>query len=179
MYIWFFTKNVFPNRGGWFLICLSPIVSNQASSIAATNSKVALLKPFNIEDKKDTNGTVSEVTANKWQGCMLQNIRKEPKWIPLLDIEWNTKKTPNRGAAGRPEEPGPPVVPAVPAATVAAYIDSMLEYVSQYAPNCLYRHNATGNFTHIRLAPSQKMGQIKVFWLQTPDLLAPAEKFRS
>ena len=107
--------------------------------MATNTTKVGVLKPFNIADKKDPDGRVSEVTANKWQGCILQNLRKEPKWIPLLELEWGQKKVANRGVHGRPEVPGPPLIPAVPAATVATDIDSMLEYISQYSPNCLYR----------------------------------------
>ena len=45
-------------------------------------SKVGQLKPFMIEEKKDgPNNTVSGVTANKWQGCMLVNIKKEANWL--------------------------------------------------------------------------------------------------
>ena len=65
---------------------------------------------------------------------MLQNIRKERKWTPLLELEWSNKKTPNRGVTPCPEEAGPPVVPT---ADIATHIGSMLEYISQYAPNCL------------------------------------------
>ena len=44
------------------------------------NTKAGHLKPFMIEEKKDgLNRTVSEVTANKWQGCILANIKKEEK----------------------------------------------------------------------------------------------------
>ena len=99
--------------------------------MVANSSKVGLLKPFHNENKKESNGSVSEVTANKWQGCMLQNICKEPKWIPLLELEWGNKKTPNRGVTPRPKEAGPPVVPSVPAADITVLIDSVLEYVSQ------------------------------------------------
>ena len=93
-------------------------------------SKVGVLKPFRIEDRKDANNRVSETTANKWKGSVLQNIRKEPRWNPLLDLTWRPKKIPNRGPEPRPAAEGPPPVPAVPAAEVAADVDSMLEYIS-------------------------------------------------
>ena len=92
-----------------------------------------------IEDRKDANNRVSETTANKWKGSVLQNIRKEPRWVPLLDLVWRPKKVPNRGLDPRPAQAGPPPVPEVPAAAIAADVDSMLEYISQYAPNSLYR----------------------------------------
>ena len=91
-------------------------------------SKIGQLKPFMIEEKKEgPSRSVSEVTANKWQGCMLANIKKEEKWIILIDKTWKAKKNANRGLAG------------ADAAATCAQVDLMLEYVSQYAHNALYR----------------------------------------
>ena len=67
--------------------------------------KVGILKPFNLE-KKDSNGHISEATVYKWQGCLIQNIRKELSWVPLLTLDWLTRKTANRGVQDRPETPG-------------------------------------------------------------------------
>ena len=93
-----------------------------------TTSKIGQLKPFMIEEKKEgPTRSVSEVTANKWQGCMLANIRKEEKWNTLIEKTWKTKKTENRGIEG------------AEAAATSAQVDLMLEYISQYAPNALYR----------------------------------------
>ena len=92
------------------------------------SSKVGHLKPFMLEDKKDAlTRSVSEVTANKWQGCMIANIKKEEKWIPFLSSTWGTKKTINRGFTGEK------------ATFDASQVDLLLEYVAQYAPNHLYR----------------------------------------
>ena len=45
-----------------------------------SSSKAGQLKPFRIEEKKEgPDNSVSETTANKWQGCMLANIKKEEK----------------------------------------------------------------------------------------------------
>ena len=91
-------------------------------------SKIGQLKPFMIEEKKEGPGrSVSEITANKWQGCMLANIKKEDKWVPLLSKTWKPKKTTNRGLVGGD------------AVADSTQIDAMLEYISQYAPNALYR----------------------------------------
>jgi hypothetical protein len=93
-----------------------------------TSSKVGQLKPFMIEEKKEgPTRSVSEITANKWQGCMVANIKKEEKWVPLMTKTWQPKKTANRGLAG------------ATAADDSTQVDQMLEYVSQYAPNALYR----------------------------------------
>ena len=93
-----------------------------------SSSKVGQLKPFMIEEKKDgPTRSVSEITANKWQGCMVANIRKEEKWVPLMTKTWEPKKVANRGLSG------------TTAAADSVQIDQMLEYVSQYAPNALYR----------------------------------------
>ena len=92
------------------------------------SSKVGQLKPFMIKEKKeDPYNVISEVTANKWKGCMIANIRKEEKWVPLMSRAWEQKKSPNRGFTG------------TDAATNSNRVDAMLEYVSQYAPNALYR----------------------------------------
>ena len=93
-----------------------------------SSSKVGQLKPFMIEEKKEgPSRSVSEITANKWQGCMTANIKKEEKWVPLMTKTWQPKKTASRGFTG------------ASAADDNTQVDLMLEYVSQYAPNALYR----------------------------------------
>ena len=90
-------------------------------------SKVGQLKPFLIEERREGPlNSISEATANKWQGNLTANIKKEENWIPLINATWSNKKTPNRGF---PQED----------TTSANYVQQMLEYVSQFAPNCLYR----------------------------------------
>ena len=54
---------------------------------------------------------------------MLANIIKDESWAGLLSETWDVKKVQNRGKD----------------AATATKIDSMLEYISQCAPNCLYR----------------------------------------
>ena len=91
-------------------------------------SKAGQLKPFMIEENKEgPSRSVSEITANKWQGCMMANIKKEEKWVPLMSKTWQPKKSANRGFTG------------ATAADDSTQVDLMLEYVSQYAPNALYR----------------------------------------
>ena len=55
-----------------------------------------------LEEKKEgPNKTISETTANKWQGCMIANIKKEEKWLPFLSPKiWQPKKITNRGLTG-------------------------------------------------------------------------------
>ena len=90
--------------------------------------KAGQLKPFMLEEKKDAHSrSVSEVTFNKWQGCMLANIKKEEKWLQLLSTTWQSKKSENRGFTGADAD------------SKATQVDMMLEYVAQFAPNHLYR----------------------------------------
>ena len=65
-------------------------------------SKIGQLKPFMLEEKKEgPNKTVSETTANKWQGCIIANIKKEEKWLPFLSPKtWGQKKATNRDITG-------------------------------------------------------------------------------
>ena len=92
--------------------------------VATMASKVGQLKPFMIEEKKEgPTRSVSETTANKWQRCMIANIKKEEKWIPFLSPKtWKVKKVATRGFTG--DE----------AAANTTQVDALLEYVSQYAP---------------------------------------------
>ena len=90
--------------------------------------KVGHLKPFLIEEKKEgPKQTISETTANKWQGNIVANIKKNEKWLPYIGKTWGQKKAANRGYTGTQAE-----------ASVLE-VDQLLEYVSQYAPNCLYQ----------------------------------------
>ena len=53
------------------------------------SSKIGQLKPFMLEEKKEgPNNTISEVTANKWKGAILANIKKEEKWVSLIPRTW-------------------------------------------------------------------------------------------
>ena len=56
----------------------------------------------------------------------MTNIKKETDWCPFTaaDYVWDQKKVLNRGKAN---------------AATARNIDAMVEYISTYAPNCLYR----------------------------------------
>ena len=54
-------------------------------------------------------------------------MKKEEKWIPFISKKWKPKKISNRGLSGTSAEED------------STQIDTLLEYVSQYAPNALYR----------------------------------------
>ena len=89
-------------------------------------SKVGILKPFRIEEWKDSNNRVFETTTNKWKCCILQNIRKEPRWNAPIELNWRPKKIANRGVQPRLPVVGPPAVTSVPIVEIATDIDSML-----------------------------------------------------
>ena len=87
--------------------------------------KAASIKPFMLEKKEGPRQVVSETSVNKWIGCLVTNIKKETDWCPFTasDYSWDQKKVVNRGKAD---------------AATARNIEAMLEYISQYTPNCLY-----------------------------------------
>ena len=94
----------------------------------AKQSKVGQLKPFMLEEKKEgPENTISETTFNKWKGCMIANIKKEDKWLPLISLTWQGQKSAHRGFTGDD------------AASQSTQVDALLEYIAQYAPNALYR----------------------------------------
>ena len=69
----------------------------------------------------------------------MQNIQKDQTWIHLLDLNLLPKRVNDQGVAAQPAEKEPPQVTGVPAAVVAADMDTMLEYLSQFSSNRLYR----------------------------------------
>ena len=94
-------------------------------------AKAGHIKPFSLEDRKEGPDKVSEVSVNKWQGCIIANVKREEKWHKFLPAgdksEWQPKKVMDRGFNGETK------------AADALQLNAMLKYVSQYAPNCLYR----------------------------------------
>ena len=138
-------------------------------------SKVGQLKPFMIEEKKEgPQKSVSEVTANKWQGCMVANIKKEEKWVPLMSKTWEPKKITNRGLTG------------ATAAQDCIQVDQMLEYVSQYAPNALYRDitlratSLSAVWTLVRAASSKSTSQLRIVGKNTLlEIIIEVEYFQA
>ena len=88
--------------------------------------KAALIKPFMLEKTEGLKQVVSKTSVNKWIGCLLTNIKKEAEWLPLTvtDYDWDQKKVINQGK---------------PNVVTAHHINTMLEYIIMYAPNCLYQ----------------------------------------
>ena len=94
--------------------------------------KAATIKPFMLEEKKEgPRQVVSEISVNKWIGCVITNIKMETNWYPftVTGYSWDQKKVVNQGK----EDAG-----------IAQNIEAMLEYIGQYAPNCLPRYNSVG-----------------------------------
>ena len=89
--------------------------------------KAGQLKPFLIEERREGPlNNISEATANKWIGNLTANIKKDENWLPFVAATWEKKKYHDRGF---PDDDN----------TSANHVQQMLEYVSQFAPNCLYR----------------------------------------
>ena len=93
-------------------------------------AKLPSLKPFNLEEKQNgPNGTVTEATVSRWEHVILQNLRKEDKWAPYLSTTWNVKED-FKGFAGRDD---------AEKTSKAQAVDAMLAYITQYAPEALFR----------------------------------------
>ena len=55
--------------------------------------KVGQLKPFLIEEKREGPlNAISEATANKWQGNITANIKKEENWLLSLMLHGGIKR---------------------------------------------------------------------------------------
>ena len=93
--------------------------------------KAATLKPFHLDEKKSCNKTVSEATISKWKQVCLQNLRKEDRFQPYLELTWNVKQ-PNKNI----RQEGDTNNQAQARATI---VDDMLTYIAQYAPEVLFR----------------------------------------
>ena len=89
-------------------------------------SKAATLKPFHLEDKKNSDGSVSEATVARWENVILRNIRKEDMWKLHVTTTWDTSKI-HKGFEDEGKE------------KKAEEVESMLAYVAQYAPEAIFR----------------------------------------
>ena len=83
-------------------------------------SKAATLKPFHLEDKKNSDGSVSEATVARWENVILRNIRKEDMWKLHVTATWDTSKV-HKGFEGEGNK------------KKAKEVESMLAYVAAQA----------------------------------------------
>ena len=60
--------------------------------------KAAELKPFHLEERRGASSAVSEATISKWKQVCLQNLRKEDRFQPYLEVIWDVKQ-PNKKRA--------------------------------------------------------------------------------
>ena len=88
-------------------------------------------KPYLLEDcKASPHDKITEVEFDRWQGVILANIKKNPKFLPILSTTWQKSSSVNRGLVD--DENGT-------AAEKAKQVDALLAHISHYGPSALQR----------------------------------------
>ena len=69
---------------------------NSLVNMANTSKSVKL---FNLEERKNQTGSVTEVDIYQWKNTLIDNLSKEPEFKEhCKDTScWNVEKVPNRG----------------------------------------------------------------------------------
>ena len=101
-----------------------------------------LIQPFYLEDKQEgPNYKVPEASVNEWHNSIITNIKREEQWHKFLPTgskpDWKQRRNINRGFNESTK-------------TVdALQLDAMLEFITLYAPDCLYCNISNIYFLHI------------------------------
>ena len=88
-------------------------------------------KPYLLEDcKTSPHDKITEAEFERWKGVMHANIKKNPKFLPLLKITWGKSTTINRNQEDDDTDS---------AADKATQIEALLAHLSHYGPAALQR----------------------------------------
>ena len=79
-------------------------------------------KPYLLPHNK-----VTEPAYERWKGVLLDNIMKNKKFQPLINITWSKSSVSNRGLTGDT------------AAETSKEIDALLQHISHYGPAAVQR----------------------------------------
>ena len=92
------------------------------------------VKLFNLEERKNATGSITDVDIYQWKNTLLDHLRREPEFKEhvLESSRWQTEKVKNRGFEDVEENDGN-------ARKKADQVASMLTKIASYAPKALVR----------------------------------------
>ena len=92
------------------------------------------VKLFNLEERKATTGSITEIDVFQWRSALLDNIRREADYEEHCQTtsRWGTEKEHNRGFQDEEDGDGT-------AKLRAEQVDSMLTKIATYAPKSIVR----------------------------------------
>ena len=98
----------------------------------ATTSKS--VKLFNLEDRKNQTGSVTEVDIYQWKNTLIDNLSKDPEFKDHCKdtSHWNIEKVPDRGFTDSVQGEGT-------AEKKANLVQSILTKIASYAPKTIVR----------------------------------------
>ena len=104
---------------------------NSLVNMANTSKSVKL---FNLEERKNQTGSVTEVDIYQWKNTLIDNLSKEPEFKDHCKdtSRWNVEKVPNRGFTDENQGDGT-------AEKKANQVQSMLTKIASYAPKTIVR----------------------------------------
>ena len=92
------------------------------------------IKLFNLEDRKYSTGTITEVDIFQWKNTLLDNLRREPDFTEFCKdtSKWDFEKVENRGFLDTEQGDGI-------GRQKADRVNSMLTKIASYAPKSIVR----------------------------------------
>jgi len=92
------------------------------------------VKLFNLEERKYSTGTITEVDIFQWKNTLLDNLRREPEFTDLCKdtSQWEFEKVENRGFQDTEQGDGL-------GRKKADRVNSMLTKIASYAPKSIVR----------------------------------------
>ena len=92
------------------------------------------VKLFNLEDRKNLSGSITEVDIFQWKNTLLDNLKKDPEFKDhsTESSKWDVEKVKNRGFVDAVEHDGS-------AQKKAEQVHSMLTKIASYAPKTIVR----------------------------------------
>ena len=103
-------------------------------------SSMTTKKSYPLEEcKSSPHDKITEPEFERRKGVILANIKRNPKFLPLIAISWQKSSVTNRGKEDDD---------LTTAAEKSQQIDALLSHVSHYGPSALQR-DITKRFTSL------------------------------
>ena len=104
------------------------------TKLVRMNTSGKSVKLFNLEDRKNTTGSITEVDIFQWKNTLLDNLRREPEFAEHCkeNSKWEFEKTVNRGFEDEVNGDGR-------GKQKADQVTSMLTKIASYAPKSIVR----------------------------------------